>query len=355
VSNTSSTTSDDLIDKYKRQTYLIAFPLGICISLFYAFDLGEKSGLRFDIAIGIVVELSIFIILLIFAKRFMLIVEPFFYFSTMLFFVILTQTEIRELATAGLLDANKLANALYSLVMWMFVFLLGAFLALNSTHVKVLIIFMLTSVAAMAVYDLVFGAPAGSMEFSYVFKWSNALTALFIASILIQRMGLLQHQQASTDALTGILNRHALYHILGQEMERAGRYKRPFSIILFDLDQFKTINDTFGHLEGDKVLKEISQLVGSLVRRTDFLGRWGGEEFLLILPETDSEAAQALAERIRKSVEITRIVEDYSIAASFGVTTYHIERSLEDLLDFADRALYQAKHNGRNQVVVKVA
>jgi diguanylate cyclase (GGDEF)-like protein len=118
------------------------------------------------------------------------------------------------------------------------------------------------------------------------------------------------------------------------------------------LDEFKVINDTFGHLEGDAVLKELSKLVSNLLRKTDCAGRWGGEEFLLSLPETDITEAEILADRIREKIEETHFVEKYYVTASFSVAAYHVGQNLENLLECADKALYQAKQNGRNQVVV---
>jgi len=190
------------------------------------------------------------------------------------------------------------------------------------------------------------------LQFASVFRWANAFFNIGIGTLLIQRIGLLQQHNATTDALTGILNRHALYPALNQELERSARYARPFSIILFDVDEFKNINDDFGHLEGDKVLRELSKLVSGMLRKTDCVGRWGGEEFLLILPETETAEAQILAERIREKIEETHFLEKYYITSSFGVAAYRSGQTLETLLECADKSLYQAKNNGRNQVVV---
>ncbi len=105
-------------------------------------------------------------------------------------------------------------------------------------------------------------------------------------------------------------------------------------------------------MEGDKVLKDLSTLVSGLLRKTDYAGRWGGEEFLLILPETDTAEALILAERIRMKVEDTFFTQIYNITASFSVVAYRTGQNLEAMLDCADKALYQAKNNGRNQVVI---
>ena len=190
----------------------------------------------------------------------------------------------------------------------------------------------------------------GALTPPMVFRWVNPMAGMFITLLLLQRMGTLQQRRATTDALTGLMNRHALYTVLEQEIERSSRYGYIFSIILFDLDHFKRINDTLGHMVGDKVLVETSNRVAHLIRKADFLGRWGGEEFLLILPGTQLAEAATLAERIRQMLLGTRPGKSQTITASFGVTEYRHGANLDAMLQRVDAALYSAKHNGRNQV-----
>jgi diguanylate cyclase (GGDEF)-like protein len=277
--------------------------------------------------------------------------EIVFYFSIPIYFFILTQIHIDK----SIVDSQNhlvLGDPVYSLGMWLVVFLIGVFLSLKPAHIRLFILLILTGMIILAANNLWTLYSAKELQFSLVFRWVNAFFNIGIATLLIQRIGFLQQHNASIDALTGILNRHALYPILNQELDRSARYARPFSIILFDLDEFKLINDAFGHLEGDIMLKELSKLVSNLLRKTDYAGRWGGEEFLLVLPETDIVEAGILAERIHEKIEETHFVEKYYITASFGVAAYHIGQNLESLLECADKALYQAKQNGRNQVVV---
>ncbi len=158
-------------------------------------------------------------------------------------------------------------------------------------------------------------------------------------------------QISETDGLTGIANRNKLDSALGKEWERYLRYGQEFSLILFDLDHFKKINDEFGHLEGDQVLIRVAKLVETLVRKIDTIGRWGGEEFLIIVPQTDRESAVLVAEKIRTAIAAMEDVVWQRITASFGVATAQPEMAdSEVLLRLADKALYQAKENGRNQV-----
>ena len=158
-------------------------------------------------------------------------------------------------------------------------------------------------------------------------------------------------QISETDGLTGIANRNKLDSALGKEWERYLRYGQEFSLILFDLDHFKKINDEFGHLEGDQVLIRVAKLVETLVRKIDTIGRWGGEDFLIIVPQTDRESAVLVAEKIRTAIAAMEDVVWQRITASFGVATAQPEMAdSEVLLRLADKALYQAKENGRNQV-----
>jgi diguanylate cyclase len=155
---------------------------------------------------------------------------------------------------------------------------------------------------------------------------------------------------ATTDALTQIANRSSLDEILKQAIAENERHQRPFSVVMIDIDLFKKINDTHGHLIGDKVLQALAQLIKSRIRIVDTIGRWGGEEFLIIYREIECAGACTLAESIRK------VVEDYSfegiepITISMGVAQYRSGNSIEELLKQADDALYYSKEHGRNQV-----
>ncbi|MGB0696023.1 MAG: sensor domain-containing diguanylate cyclase [Rhodospirillaceae bacterium] len=160
---------------------------------------------------------------------------------------------------------------------------------------------------------------------------------------------------STTDALTGLSNRLKLDHLLEVECQRMDRYGRPVSVIILDLDHFKSVNDTYGHLTGDQVLIEIAEVLQSNSRDTDHVGRWGGEEFVVICPETDGSGAQALAEKIRKRVEKTKFSVVGHKTASFGVAARLTKENPERMMGRADVALYAAKENGRNQVVLSGA
>lgn len=162
-------------------------------------------------------------------------------------------------------------------------------------------------------------------------------------------------RQAITDDLTGLVNRRRFIEALDAEVERARRFGAPLTIVLADLDNFKQVNDEFGHHGGDVVLRAFADLIRSHVRDVDVSGRIGGEEFAILLPETDRAGAALVAERMRRSLNSVPIsISDESAihaASSFGVAELAAEQSGDDLLREADAALYRAKDEGKNRVV----
>lgn len=165
---------------------------------------------------------------------------------------------------------------------------------------------------------------------------------------------------ASADPLTGQLNRRAFLESLEREWHRALRYRTELSVLMFDLDRFKSINDTFGHDLGDQVIREFSELARSLLRDIDLFGRWGGEEFIAAMPHADLRSARSAAERIREAFGRRRFdangLEAFSVTVSIGVSDIRDGRiPLQQMIKDADNALYEAKNAGRNQVVIRNA
>lgn len=160
---------------------------------------------------------------------------------------------------------------------------------------------------------------------------------------------------AQTDPLTGIYNRRHIEQSLEREMERCRRYGLPLALIIFDIDDFKVLNDTHGHDAGDSVLVELARLASQQLRASDYFGRWGGEEFLLVAPETSCERAQQLADRLRSIFEESEFGAARSISASFGVASFQPGDSGTTLVKRADMALYRAKTRGKNRVELETA
>jgi diguanylate cyclase (GGDEF)-like protein len=157
-----------------------------------------------------------------------------------------------------------------------------------------------------------------------------------------------------TDSLTKVFNRSKFDDIIEREIERAKRYDQLLSLIVFDVDHFKAVNDAHGHLFGDSVLQAIAGLARDNIRGVDYLARWGGEEFMIILPETGLERAEALADRIKEEIEHHDFEIDEKVTVSFGVAQFKKYDSKETFIKKADDALYRAKANGRNRVEVSV-
>jgi diguanylate cyclase (GGDEF)-like protein len=163
-------------------------------------------------------------------------------------------------------------------------------------------------------------------------------------------------QQALVDGLTGLANRRVCTAALEKELARAKRFDEPLALVLADLDDFKRVNDRFGHPTGDEVLKAFAEMLREGVREIDLAGRWGGEEFALLLPGTDLEGGRELAERVRRVLESQELIapdgQPVSVTASFGVAAFPETASQDELVAASDGALYAAKRSGKNQVVV---
>ncbi|MCC6696232.1 MAG: sensor domain-containing diguanylate cyclase [Candidatus Hydrogenedentes bacterium] len=189
------------------------------------------------------------------------------------------------------------------------------------------------------------------------------------ASNALERAHLLERLQtanerlerlAVTDELTGLHNHRYFRERYAEEFDRARRYALPLSCIMFDIDNFKKINDRYGHLQGDEILREIAARTLRTTRRSDIVARYGGEEFIIIMPQTGAEGARAQAERVRESVEdgvYVGLPQDAKVTVSVGVAELQYQAMLdgEALIRAADSALYEAKRTGKNRVVVSTA
>ena len=169
----------------------------------------------------------------------------------------------------------------------------------------------------------------------------------------IKRQAAEFEQQARSDKLTGLANRRAFDESLHRECARSKRRNLPLCLALLDIDHFKQINDTFNHSIGDRVLKLVADTISLHCREEDLVARWGGEEFAILLPNCDNEAAQDICERIRQAVSKTdcsAIAPNISLTISIGITAYQSEDTFDKLISRADKALYAAKEAGRNRL-----
>lgn len=156
------------------------------------------------------------------------------------------------------------------------------------------------------------------------------------------------------DVLTGILNRRAFMRVIVKEIKRAKRYKLPLSLAILDIDNFKLINDTYGHEAGDEVLRKICRVVEKNTREHDIFARFGGEEFVLLFPHTNPDEAYLASERLRLKIDKLKFKRiSHCVTVSFGITTLKEEDNLKTFIKRADEALYEAKQSGKNRSVIK--
>lgn len=232
-------------------------------------------------------------------------------------------------------------------LLWGFVFPPAFYLIVEKRDSIILSIawFFIASILALSIY------PPGVA--------SNYILALGATALLIEVLCLILYrhednlkQLARRDPLTNALNRRALIEITAEFLRLHKRYQTRYSAIMMDVDHFKSINDRFGHEEGDRVLKALVNIISQRIRETDKLFRVGGEEFAVILPDTNASAATRVAESLCDVVRNSELTPKTTVTISCGVAEVIAEEGVDDWLQRGDRALYQAKHNGRDQVAI---
>ena len=246
--------------------------------------------------------------------------------------------------------------------------LLVAYTFLPYLLIAIQAIFPLTVLESFALVIIAIGMVGGVELYSGKLLHIPVLTELWLMLLLAGialwaqmtqlHMLLSLYRQATRDPLTGLYNRRAFMERLDEEINRSQRYQRPLSILMFDLDRFKRINDTYGHLTGDRVLNSFARLLTGSLRTSDLCGRYGGEEFLVLLPETQVGAALELAERIRQACATTPVQSakteqpvTVTVTVSGGVAELTDRETPDELITRVDDSLYEAKKKGRNQVV----
>lgn len=199
-------------------------------------------------------------------------------------------------------------------------------------------------------------SPITTLTFTYILFsvviWAGIVMTLDGARLMneIQKKNKLLENLALKDELTGVFNRHCLDQTILAEMERQDRYREPLSLVMLDLDYFKNVNDQYGHDIGDSVLTQTAQRVGAAIRETDLLFRWGGEEFLILMPHTDSAGAVILAEKLRQAIADKPVLVAGIVTGSFGVAERFPGESRIGWFRRVDAAVYRAKNTGRNRV-----
>ena len=340
----------------KRTVYLVAFPLiGLALAIFgaLAYRVGGFDGVEwgFPAGFGIIAFATLAIALRWVPLRsveYGLLVCSIGGFLALLLTTAFGHVHTDHEATMVLGWLGYWMPVLYGFVFMVFGVRVGAVVSLALYAVS-----LLTGMSH-------FADPQGHSQTQLMMLGQTYLSNIVIIVVLIGVASILRRQvrhtdrleeEVHTDVLTGLPNRRLLSRLIAEEMARAERYHRPFALVLFDLDHFKLVNDRHGHPVGDEVLKKVGPLLADFIRETDTIGRWGGEEFMVLLPEMDVPAAARMAERLRQVIEHASFPRGVAMTASFGVGRYWRGEPMAELLERVDRALYAAKDGGRNRVV----
>jgi len=199
-----------------------------------------------------------------------------------------------------------------------------------------------------------FNAQSVAMHYANMGLEIVVLTAISLLTAALREHHLKAEYMASYDSLTGVSNRNSFFLLTQQVMNEASRYKRPFSLAFFDLDNFKEVNDRKGHLEGDKALKLVAEVIRSNLRQTDIVARFGGDEFVVLLPETDHAMAESVLRNLQSKLLHAMEENNWPITFSIGaVTCKSFHFSIDDLLQLADNYLYSVKSLSKNDLRIE--
>ncbi len=222
--------------------------------------------------------------------------------------------------------------------------------------------FLALSIVLLGIYSFVEISSQKNLKASVFNHYIVVMLTVFsVASIIFFSISKLKNEQklleelSKRDYLTKLFTRREGMERLDYSVEYAKRKERELSLIMLDLDDFKKVNDNYGHICGDKVLKMVADIIKSKIRHTDIAMRWGGEEFLIVLPETSASLAYLIAERIRVGVEAARMEcagKELSITITCGVSSYDFNNSINDNVNEADKAMYLGKKRGKNRTVI---
>lgn len=354
---------NDPIESAKRKVFLIGTPVGtFCLLAVWGIGLAQNN-----IAVANIIILpllaAVFLLLSVLYWRQAIQLRT---FELILYGLVLCYALIEFASIIMTITfINGSVGPIFTL--WLpFVYILG-FLVL-STNLALLLsaLFFLATVilgAASCLHFLLYGLafPDFTLLFQVYVASVFYIAVLYLVSRLKERyiseriIANDLSKLAMTNSLTQVDNRRLLTQLLYEEVTRAERHNLPLSVLMFDLDRFKDINNSFGHNTGDKVLQEVAGQLRQAIRTSDPFGRWGGDEFLVLATNTDGKQAVELAERLRESLEDFQFNSVGKVTASFGVTTYQKGDSPETLIRRADMGLYKAKSCGRNWVEAVIA
>ncbi len=217
-------------------------------------------------------------------------------------------------------------------------------------------------IAAACAFALIFSDTVSGVHYSSfsIYVWNSLLWVMFfflVAVLLsaLRKSFLANEELARVDFVTGAVSIRFFYELARGEIDRSARYKRPFAFAYFDLDNFKTINDTMGHSTGDRVLRAVAENIRRHIRKTDMFGRLGGDEFGLLLPETDEAEARAMVGRLQADLTSDLQENGWNVTFSIGVVSFQeAPASVDDMVHLADSAMYSIKTNSKNGVAFQL-
>ncbi len=343
----------------KLLIYRVISPAAILIILILTwYDIYQDNDFsQFDVMIRVffLVAYLIISILLWVKKDNLLLFEKLFYFSILIGYVSIFYGSIFALYQ-NRITVNHIAGLFWVPILYFMTYLVFEMRVAFRINLILQGVFFIPSI----IY-LIFGHVEHFLMAIWSFHLSNICFVLSLGVIMNTMMRYVKgnaraeilEEAANLDFLTRINNRRAFDMVLRDVIRGQTVNSNPFSVVMIDLDHFKHLNDTYGHLAGDQVLKCFAACLKDCIREVDHLGRWGGEEFIILLPETSAATAVQIAERIRTMIHQDSFA-GYTITASFGIAEWWIGETPEALVNRADQALYQAKNHGRNRVELYV-
>jgi diguanylate cyclase (GGDEF)-like protein len=353
-------TLNDPFEAVKRGVFLVASPVGsLAMLLVWGIGLQQNNISPFNIIFLPILAILFLLIFFLLWRRIILLRT----FELILYALILVYALCQF---SSVITTIVLTNGSFSpdATLWFpFVYILS-FLILSTNLALVLsVLFFLSTLIlglVACIHFLVNGLPFQNVTFLVEVYYASGFYIAVLYLVARMRESYLSQtavaddmsKLAMIDSLTQVDNRRLLSQYLHDEVNRAERHNLPLSILLFDLDWFKKINDSFGHNTGDKVLQEVAQLLRQNIRTSDPFGRWGGDEFLCLAINSGGEQAVELAERLRDAVQRHQFSTVTNVTASFGVTAFQRGDTPETLVRRADLGLYKAKASGRNRVEV---
>jgi diguanylate cyclase len=354
---------DDPIDAVKRRMFQVATPVGsLVIMVVWWMGLKQKSLTISDIYFLPVLSILLLLLVILLWRQ----VIPLRTYELVMYTAVLA-FEFFEFVSIIIMILMGQGTFGADFSLWLsFVYILS-FLILSTNRALLIstLFFFSTLILGLTAYlDLLFRGltfPHGWFLVQVYFASAFYISVLYLVARIKEHYFSQRAvaddmvKLAMVDSLTQVDNRRLLNQILENEVNRAERHNLPLSALLFDLDLFKRINDSLGHNTGDKVLKEVAQLLRQNIRASDPFGRWGGDEFLCLAINSDGEQAVELAERLREAVQAHQFNAVNKVTASFGVTTFQKGDTPETLIRRADLGLYKAKAGGRNRVEVVLA